>query len=97
MPFYALIGRDRKDGLEHRMAHRPAHLERMARLDAEGLVRYGGPLLDEKGSMTGSLFIIEVDDLESAQAAYLEDPYVIHGVYESYDVVETKRIFPRKN
>ena len=97
MPLYILIGRDRKDGLDHRLAHRPAHLEHMARLDAEGRVRFGGPLLDEQGAMAGSLFIIEAADLESARATYEEDPYVIHGVFEHYDVVETTPIFPRKN
>ena len=97
MPLYTLIGRDREDGLEHRMAHRPAHLEHMARLDAEGCVRYGGPLLNEQGEMAGSLIIIEADDLESARATYGEDPYIIHGVFEDFDIVETKPIFPRGN
>ena len=97
MPLYALIARDRNNGLEHRMAHRPAHLEHMARLDAAGCVRYGGPLLDDKGDMAGSLIIIEADDLESARATFGEDPYVIHGVFEHYDVVGTEKIFPRGN
>ena len=97
MPLYTLIGKDRKNGLDQRLAHRPAHLEHMARLDAEGLVRFGGPLLDKRGDMAGSLIIIEATDLESARATYEDDPYVIHGVFEHYDVVETTPIFPRKN
>ena len=47
--------------------------------------------------MAGSLIIIEATDLESARATYEDDPYVIHGVFEHYDVVETTPIFPRKN
>jgi len=97
MPLYTLIARDRKNGLGQRMAHRPAHLEHMARLDAAGCIRYGGPLLDDKGDMAGSLIIIEADDLESARATFGEDPYIIHGVFEQYDVIGTKQIFPRGN
>ena len=41
MPWFALIGRDRPNGLEHRKNNRPAHLEHMARLDAAGRIRYG--------------------------------------------------------
>jgi|TARA_Y100001001_G_C7721349_1_gene207170 hypothetical protein len=97
MPFYTLIAHDRKNGLEQRIAHRPAHLEHMAHLDAAGRVQYSGPLLDEKGNMIGSLIIIEADDLESARATFAKDPYVIHGVFEDYDVLGTKKVFPRGN
>ena len=47
--------------------------------------------------MVGSLIIIEADDLESARATYAVDPYVIHGVFEDYDVVGTKQVFPKGN
>ena len=97
MPWFALIARDRPDGLQYRKKHRPAHLEHMARLDAAGRLRYGGPFLDEHGKMSGSLVILEADDLDAARAAYAEDPYVIHGVFADYDVIETKPIFPRGN
>ena len=97
MPLFTLIARDRENGLERRLAHRPAHLEHMARLDASGRIRYGGPLLNEKGEMSGSLIIIEADDLEAARATFRDDPYVIHAVFEEYDVVETKPVFPRAN
>ena len=97
MPWFALIARDRPDGLEHRKQHRPAHLEHMARLDAAGRLRYGGPLLTEKGAMMGSLIVLEADDLESAKRAYAEDPYIVHGLFETFDVVETRPIFPRGN
>ncbi len=96
MPLYALIGHDRP-GLDHRATHRPAHLEHMAHLDAGGRLRYGGPLIDEHNQMVGSLIILEAESLAEAKATYSEDPYVIHGVFERFDVIETKRIFPRGN
>lgn len=97
MPWFAMIARDRPDGLEFRKQHRPAHLEHMARLDAEGRLRYGGPLLTEEGEMGGSLIILEADDLDAAKSTYADDPYIVHGVFESYDIIETKPIFPRGN
>ena len=97
MPWFALIARDRPDGLKHRKQHRPAHLEHMARLDAAGRLRYGGPLLDENGEMQGSLIILEAADLAAAKQAYAEDPYMVHGIFAAWDIVETKPIFPRGN
>ena len=97
MPFYVLIGHDRPDGLENRKEHRPAHFEHMAKLDAAGRLRYGGPLLNEQGEMTGSLIILKAETFEEASATYEQDPYVVHRVFEHYEVVHTKPIFPRGN
>lgn len=96
MPLYALIAHDRP-GLEHRRDNRPAHLEHMAKLDAAGRLRYGGPLLNDNQDMVGSLIILEADSLDDAKATYAKDPYVIHNVFDRYDVVETKPVFPRNN
>ena len=96
MPLYALIARDRP-GLEHRQTNRPAHLEHMAKLDAAGRIRYGGPLVNDSKDMVGSLIIIEAESLDDAKATYAEDPYVIHNVFEHYEVVETMPVFPRGN
>ena len=47
--------------------------------------------------MGGSLVILEADTLDDARNTYAEDPYVVHGVFETFDVIETKPIFPRGN
>ena len=96
MPLYALIARDRP-GLEHRKTNRPAHLEHMAKLDAAGRIRYGGPLVNDNQDMVGSLIIIEAESLNDAKATYAKDPYVIHNVFEQYDFIETMPVFPRGN
>ncbi len=96
MPLYALVAHDRP-GPEARLQHRPAHLEHMARLDAAGRLVYGGPLMNEHNQMVGSLIVLEADSLEAARATYAEDPYMVHGVFASYDVIETKQVFPRGN
>ena len=95
MPLYALIARELPD-LERRERTRPAHLEHMNRLDDAGRLRYGGPLLDGDNGVAGSLIIIEADSLEEAQATYQQDPYIVNDVFEHYDIVETKQVYPRQ-
>ena len=53
--------------------------------------------MNEHNQMVGSLIILEAESLADAKATYGDDPYVIHGVFERYEVIETKRIFPRGN
>lgn len=97
MPSFVLIARDHPNGLESRKTHQPAHREHMAKLDAAGRLRYGGPLLDERNEMTGSLIILEAETLKDAEATYAQDPYIIHGVFEHYEIVQTQPVFPRGN
>ena len=95
MPLYVLIARDRP-GLERRQQIRPAHLRHMDELDSAGRLRYGGPLLNEHQEMVGSLIILEAESLEAAKATYAQDPYVTQEVFDHYDVIETKQIYPKE-
>jgi uncharacterized protein YciI len=49
-------------------------------------VRLGGPFLDEKGDMAGSLIIIEAADTAAAEAFSLNDPYRKAGLFERVDI-----------
>ena len=93
MPLYALIARD--PGPERRQRARPAHLEHMNRLDDAGRLRHGGPLLDGDENTAGSLIILEADSLEDARATFGQDPYLVNDVFERYEILETKQIYPR--
>ena len=95
MPFYALIGRDGPRGLELRKLHRAAHLGRLQELEAAGRIRHAGPLLDEGGQAIGSLIVFEAEDLERAREIAARDPYVVQGVFEGYELRETKVVFPK--
>jgi hypothetical protein len=64
---------------ERIMALRPAHLEYMARLHADGLLVAHGPFTD--GS--GALFVYETPTLAVAKELMAADPYQISGVFES--------------
>lgn len=94
MPLYALIARDPSP--ERRRRARPAHLEHMNRLDEAGRLRHGGPLLDGGGNAAGSLIVLEADDLADAKATFARDPYLVDDVFERYEILETKPIYPRQ-
>ena len=94
MPLFVLIARDLPDP-ERRRETRPAHIRHMDGLEAAGRVRYGGPLLNENTEVVGSLIILEAENLEAAKEAFGRDPYVTNGVFDRYDVVETRQIYPK--
>jgi len=93
MPLFALIGRDGPRSSELRRQHRPAHLERLRPLARAGRVRFAGPLLDA-GAPVGSVVIFEAPDLAAARALAAADPYVVHGVFASHEVRETRDVLP---
>lgn len=88
---YAIYALDVPDSGPRRAASRPAHLERVKAMHAEGRIAMVGPLpkLDAasvEGGIAGSLIIAEFDSLEAARAWIDADPYVKAGVYASIDV-----------
>lgn len=84
MPLFAIIADDKPDGLEHRLATRPEHLEHLKRL-GDKLVM-AGPFLDAAGKACGSLVVIEAADREEAEAMAAADPFVRRGVFASHVV-----------
>ena len=90
MPLYAFIGHDGPRGAELRKLHRPAHLAGIDELVAEDRIRHAGPLLDESGSPVGSLVLFEADTLDEARRIAAGDPYVTEGIFERWEVNETR-------
>ncbi|GAA0525424.1 hypothetical protein FHS83_001935 [Rhizomicrobium palustre] len=74
---------DKKDSLDLRLATREAHF---AFARDTGRIKLGGPFLNAKGEMAGSMMVIEAPDLETAEAWHMEDPYVKAGLFESSDI-----------
>jgi uncharacterized protein YciI len=54
-------------------------------------VRFAGPLL-EGGSTVGSVVVFEAESLAAAQRFAAADPYVVHGVFASHELRETKDV-----
>lgn len=98
--FYAIIGEDAPDSLEKRLAARPAHLERLKTLQAEGRLLLAGPFpaVDSPdpgpAGFSGSLIVAEFSSLEAARAWADADPYVAAGVYQQVTVKPFKKVLP---
>lgn len=98
--FYAIIGQDVEGSLAKRAAARPAHLERLQRLQADGRLLLAGPFpaidAPDPGAagFSGSLIIAEFDTLGDAQAWAAADPYVAAGVYSDVGVKPFKKVLP---
>jgi len=80
---FVITARDKPDSLALRMATRPAHFEYVQKT---GAVRLGGPFLDDKGGMIGSLIIIEAADIAAAREWQANDPYAKAGLFAHSDL-----------
>ena len=97
---YAIIATDVANSLEARLAARPAHLERLQQLKAEGRIVLAGPhpAIDSNdpgaAGFSGSLVVAEFESLHAAQAWAEADPYVAAGVYANVSVKPFKQVLP---
>ncbi|MES9968314.1 MAG: YciI family protein [Sedimenticola sp.] len=98
--FYAIMGTDREDSLEARLAARPEHLERLISLQEEGRLLIAGPhpAIDSEdpgpAGFTGSLVVAEFESLEAAKEWAENDPYTLTGVFASVSVKPYKKVLP---
>ncbi|MBB6341825.1 uncharacterized protein YciI [Pseudomonas fluvialis] len=97
---YAIIATDHPGTLEARLAARPAHLDRLLQLKAEGRLILAGPhpAVDSNdpgpAGFSGSLVVAEFDSLQAAQSWADADPYRAAGVYASVTVKPFKLVLP---
>jgi hypothetical protein len=97
---YLILGEDVPNSLEKRLATRPAHLERLHALQAEGRLILAGPCpaIDSidpgPAGFSGSLIVAEFPSLPDARAWADADPYVAAGVYASVLVKPYKKVLP---
>jgi len=87
---FVVMAKDKPNSLDLRMATREAHF---AYARETGVIKLGGPFLDAKGDMAGSLIIIEAADLAAAKAWQQNDPYQKAGLFASADVQPWKVTF----
>ncbi len=97
---YAIIATDVANSLEARLTARPAHIERLQQLKAEGRVVLAGPhpAVDSNdpgaAGFTGSLIVAEFASLEAAKSWADADPYIAAGVYANVIVKPFKQVLP---
>lgn len=81
---FALICTDKSNSVDLRMKVRPDHVVFLNALGAA--MKTAGPFTDEQGSPTGSLVIIEAENLAAARTIAASDPYAIAGLFQSVDI-----------
>lgn len=98
--YYAILSEDAPGTLEQRLAARPAHLERLRALQADGRLLVAGPhpAVDAEdpgpAGFTGSLVIAEFPSLEEARSWADADPYLEAGVYARVTVKPFRKALP---
>ena len=97
---YAIISDDVPGSLARRLEARPAHLERLKALHAEGRLVLAGPnpAIDAAdpgpAGFTGSIVVAEFATREAAIAWASEDPYCAAGVYGKVSVKPFRKVLP---
>lgn len=101
--YYVIEGVDVPDSLPLRMAARPAHLERLEALQADGRLLLAGPFpaIDSEhpgdAGFVGSLIIARFNSLTEATEWAHADPYQLGGVYSQVSIKPFKRVFPHND
>ncbi|WP_417658505.1 YciI family protein [Pseudidiomarina sp.] len=90
--WFVIWAEDAPNSLAARRATRPAHLERLKQLQADGRLLVAGPCPaiasadPGEAGFTGSMVVAEFDSLAAAQAWADADPYIAAGVYHQVTV-----------
>lgn len=98
--YYAIIGTDNPDSLEHRLKARPDHVARLNELKNAGRLILAGPFpaIDSAdpgpAGFSGSLIVAEFESLDAAQQWADADPYIKAGVYNHVTVKPFNKTLP---
>jgi len=98
--WYAIFALDHADSLAMRLQARPAHLQRLNDLHAQGRLLLAGPFpaIDSEdpgpAGFSGSLIVAEFKDVGAAQAWADADPFVAVGVYREVSVRPFRKTLP---
>ena len=90
---FAFVCKDKPGRLNVRMEARPAHVEHLNKLNAEGTLKMAGPFLDTEGKPNGSLVVVSTETIEAAKAIADADPYTKAGLFESVEIKPFNWVF----
>lgn len=90
---FAFVCKDKPAHLNVRLEARPAHVEYLNKLNAEGTLKMAGPFLDADGKPAGSLVIVSAETIEAAKAIADADPYAKAGLFESVEIKPFNWVF----
>ena len=81
---YIITAYDGENMLEKRMEIRPRHLENMTKV--KGKVLCAGGILDEEGTMKGSMLVIDFAEKADLDDYLQNEPYIKEKVWEKVHV-----------
>jgi len=97
---FSIVAEDVENSLPLRQQARPAHVERLKALLAEGRLVLAGPNpaieAEDPGEagFSGSIIIAEFESLAEARRWADADPYVAAGIYASTSIKPFKKVLP---
>ena len=85
---YVVIAEDGNDAdaLNRRMQARPAHFEGARNLKVKDQFLIGGAMLDEQGTMRGSVMIVQFETEAALNEWLSQEPYINGRVWEKIQV-----------
>ncbi|RUO77978.1 YciI family protein [Idiomarina seosinensis] len=98
--WFVIIAEDHEGSLEARRQARPAHLNRLKSLQADGRLLVAGPcpaIAEQDPGLlgfTGSVVIAEFDSQQQAEQWANDDPYWDAGVYAKVTVKPFNAVLP---
>lgn len=98
--FYSIFAYDVENSLPLRLQARPAHIDRLNKLNESGRLLLAGPnpAIDSndpgEAGFSGSLIVAEFTSLKEAQDWANADPYLAAGVYKQVEVKPFKKVLP---
>jgi uncharacterized protein len=85
---FLLIAYDGTDAgaLERRMKSRPEHLDKIAIVKKAGKFLCGGAILNDAGTMIGSMILYEAEDRPALDRLLQNEPYIYNKVWEKIEI-----------
>lgn len=87
---FLIIGKDGtdKDAMKRRLAAREDHITMGDNLLASGNLWYGAALLDDEGTMNGSMYMVDFPSEIEFDEWLEKEPYVIGEVWKTIEVLK---------
>lgn len=82
--FYVAICLDKPGSQQVRLSNRAAHLDYL-RANAN-TIKICGPFIDEDGTMTGSMLVLEAENRATVDSILAKDPYRGAGLFDTIDI-----------
>jgi uncharacterized protein YciI len=90
---YVILCKDKPGALQVRLDNRPAHLDYLNGLNAEGKLHFAGPFLGGDGKPSGSMVAVDVADEAAAREIAANDPYAKAGLFDSVEISAWNWVF----